>query len=366
MASIRKRKAKRGYKFMAEVRRKGHPAQRKTFPTQADAKAWIRKVEASMDDGEVLSSSRHTMSWLLEQYREEHDLDNYVLGVLEWWEDRIGHKRISDLHRDDFVQGQRALMKTKKARGEGTLAPATVNRQVAMISAVLSWGMGIHSKYVTRNVARIPAVKENNKRDPYKSGWSEEKQAALLDACRDLVTGEKNKRPEPALYLLVQLALCTGARAGELLALKWPDVDLEAGTIRITKNTSRDTTKNEQFRTVPIYGEALELLRAERRKRRFDRDLVIRNSRTGKPYNYRSHWEQAKREAGLKDLRFHDLRHVAASDMAMAGETLGSVQAALGHSSPAMTNRYAHYADSAISDLAKRMAAYHEAKRGKA
>jgi integrase len=355
---------KRAGKWFCEVRKKGHPAQRKTFALYDDAKAWIRNTEKSLDEGARLSSRKQTLSWLLTEYREANTLDTYTTNVLQWWEERIGARKLSDLHRDDFIQGQRALAKLPNRTG-GDLTPATVNRRVKMIASVLTWGMNAHSRIVGSNPARIPSLSEDNKRDPYKDGWTADKQEALVEACRTFASGkEGSTQPpmgEPALYLLVQLALCTGARAGELLAITWEDVDLDAYTIRITKNTKRNTTKTGSSRTVPVYGIAHDLLTALRKERPFDRGLILRNARTRKPYQYRMHWDAVRKKMDMLDFRFHDLRHVAASEMAMSGETLGTVSATLGHTNATTTQRYAHYADKAVTDLAKRMA---ERQRG--
>jgi integrase len=107
---------------------------------------------------------------------------------------------------------------------------------------------------------------------------------------------------------------------------------------------------------VPLYGEAHDLLAAMRKERPFDRGIVLRNARTRKPYHYRMHFDAVRKNLGMLDFHFHDLRHVAASDMATSGETLGTVGAILGHSNTNTTLRYSHYADKAVSDLAARMA----------
>jgi len=357
MAKPRKRTGSN--KWFCEVRRKGHPPQRATFALHGDAKAWIRNTEKSLDEGARPSSRKQTLAWLIEQYRDDHTLDTYTGNILQWWDDRIGARRLSELHRDDFILGQTALAKMK-ARTGGKLTPATVNRRVKMAASVLTWGMNKHSRVVGSNPARIPTLSEAHGRDPYKDGWTPQKQTALVEACRTLLTGSKDtpkkQRPEPALYLIVQLALCTGARAGELLAITWADVDLDSHTIKITKNTRRDTTKTGKSRTVPLYGEAHDLLAAMRKERPFDKGIILRNARTRKPYHYRMHFDAVREKLGMMDFHFHDLRHVAASDMATSGETLGTVGAILGHSNTNTTLRYSHYADKAVSDLAARMA----------
>lgn len=332
MATIRRR----GKTWRAEVRIKGHEIQSKTFTTKGDAKLWADETESAMRRGKRLSGSKHTLHWLIEEYKAVRTLVPYQESVLKWWGDRLGETKISDLHRDDFTTARRALQKLPRKKGEGTLAPATVNRRMAAISAVLTYGMDEHSKVVETNPARVEGLAEDNERDPLEH-FTQDMRNALLAACK--------AHDEPALYALVRTAMVTGARAGELLSLRWADVDLEAGLVRLRK------TKNGDKRPAPLAGEALKLLKARSKVRRIDNDLVFYNKHTGGPYNYRQHWAAVKKTAGVTNFRFHDLRHLAASELAMAGVSLMQIGEVLGHRSAQMTKRYSHYSDQAIKGL---------------
>ncbi|MEM8933646.1 MAG: site-specific integrase, partial [Acidobacteriota bacterium] len=133
------------------------------------------------------------------------------------------------------------------------------------------------------------------------------------------------------LELLVVLAVSTGARRGELLSLRWPDIDLGR------RQAIVQHSKNGDRRVLPLHGRALDLLCRHGQVRPIDDDRLFPIA--GFP---RSAWERARRAAGLNDLRFHDLRHTAASHLAMHGATLVELAEILGHRSLQMVRRYAH------------------------
>lgn len=333
MATIRKRSGN----WTAEIRIKGQPRTVKTFPTKGEAKLWANETESKLRRGG--SITRETLGWLINEFKEGRGLETYAENVLTWWDDRLGSCKLSELRKADFLEARRALQKLPKKKGEGALSPATVNRRMAAVSAVLTYGIEELCLLET-NPAHVSSIEENNERDRL---LTDDERTRLMAACK--------AHDEPALYALVRAAMITGARAGELLALRWSDVDTDHGVVRITKNTRRDRTKNTDSRPVPIAGEALEILKARKKVRRIDNDLVFYNQHSGGPYNYRQHWAAVKKQAGIDDFKFHDLRHQAASELAMAGVSLMQIGALLGHRSAQMTKRYAHYSDQAIRGL---------------
>jgi integrase len=174
---------------------------------------------------------------------------------------------------------------------------------------------------------------------------SSDERSGLLDAAAQISAD---------LLALVTVALCTGARAGELLALRWPDVDLTRG-IAIAQDT-----KNGDRRQLPLTGPALQVLKDRRRVRRIDTDLVFPDpalTLEGKPrpYDYAKDFQEATKRAQIENFRFHDLRHSAASYLAMNGATLVEIAAVLGHKTLAMVKRYAHLTQSHVSGVVERM-----------
>ena len=144
----------------------------------------------------------------------------------------------------------------------------------------------------------------------------------------------KDGDPSPLQTDIVSVALNAGMRRGEILKLKWDDVDL-----RNVLFMARDT-KNGASRAVPINGAVREVLAGV--VRRLDSQYVFCNPK-GQPLKEIRHaFSSACRKAGIKDFRFHDLRHTAASFMAMGGVSLLAIGTILGHKTPSMTKRYSH------------------------
>jgi len=110
------------------------------------------------------------------------------------------------------------------------------------------------------------------------------------------------------------------------------------------------------MRGVPLAGLALERVKEHARiRRRLDTPLLFPGNNPGKPVDLRAPWNTAVKRAGLVDFRFHDLRHSAASYLAMNGASLNEIAAVLGHKTLAMVQRYAHLSESHKAGVVERM-----------
>jgi integrase len=136
---------------------------------------------------------------------------------------------------------------------------------------------------------------------------------------------------------MVDLALLTGMRQGEILGLSWGDVDW--GHARLILHE----TKNGERRQVPLTSQALAILQ-RRCPAGWTRSMVIfcRRGSPDRPTDLRRTWSRALLDARVADFRFHDLRHTAASYLAMTGATPNQIAEILGHKTLAMVKRYAH------------------------
>jgi integrase len=172
---------------------------------------------------------------------------------------------------------------------------------------------------------------------------SDEERPRLLAACQ----GSHNR----CLYPVVLLAVSTGGRKMEILALRWPDVDLQRGVLTFHQ------TKNREPRRVPLTGPALTLMQHRARRRRLDTDLVFPRRDGHTPVDIRASWQRALGDAGIADFRFHDLRHSAASYLAMEGASLVELAEVLGHKTLAMVQRYAHLTEAHTRRVVERMTA---------
>jgi len=136
----------------------------------------------------------------------------------------------------------------------------------------------------------------------------------------------------------VLLAITTGARRGELLSLRWSDMDMKAGRALVRE------TKNDEPRTLPLAGKSLEALRTLKLNGSARSEYVFPNpSGHPGPFEYfDSYWYAALEAAGISDFHFHDLRHTTASLLAAQGCSLLEIADVLGHKTLAMVKRYSH------------------------
>jgi integrase len=148
---------------------------------------------------------------------------------------------------------------------------------------------------------------------------------------------------------VVVLALATGARKMELLSLTWNDVDFRRQVIIL------HDTKNGERRVLPITGHAYEVLVHCARVRRTDTHYVFPSQNGTKPFDIRRAWVASLQRAGIPDFRFHDLRHSAASYLAMNGASLAEISEILGHKTLAMVKRYAHLSEVHTAGVVGRM-----------
>ena len=244
---------------------------------------------------------------------------------------------------DSIETARRIIAKTTFKRAKDgpdyPRSPAVVNRYYAALQHCLGkaedWG------WIERNpITRVKKLQEPSGRVRF---LSSDERDRLLKACRE--SGHRE------IYLLVLLALCTGARDMEMRGLEWDRVNLRDGSALV------EDTKNGHRRTLTIAGAALDELKKWSRVRRIDTKLVFPNTKGEKPLDVRKAWERARDAAGLTDFRFHDLRHSAASELAAQGATLRKIGAVLGHRTAQMTQRYAHLTEQHQSALVRKMAA---------
>lgn len=137
------------------------------------------------------------------------------------------------------------------------------------------------------------------------------------------------------------------------MSLRWGQIDFKRKVITLNKS------KNGDKRALPLVGEAFELLEARSKIRSITDDRVFPPSSLAKKSEYidlRQPWEVAREEAGIKDFRWHDLRHTAASYLVMNGVSLVEVAKILGHRTLAMVLRYAHLSPQHIVSTGDKLA----------
>jgi integrase len=233
-----------------------------------------------------------------------------------------------------LVEYRDKLVRNKARRQSG----ATVKRWLAVLSHCFTIAVREWQWCDDNPVRKITKPKEPHGRARF---LSDEERQRLLESCK--------VSRNPYLYTIVVLALSTGARRGELLSLHCSDVDLKRGML-----TFRET-KNDETRSVPLTGYALEILTKHAKICRLETTLVFPNKTGTQPANIREAWEYAVRRAGIKDFTFHDLRHSAASYLVMDGASLVEIAAILGHKTLSMVKRYAHLSEAHTTGVISRM-----------
>jgi len=133
------------------------------------------------------------------------------------------------------------------------------------------------------------------------------------------------------------MALNTGMRRGEILSLLWSDIDFDTNMITIDQTN----TKSKKQRRIPI-NSVLRTMLIELKLKSRDSEYVFIDNEGGQIKSIRSAFDAATKRAGLKGLRFHDLRHTAATRMVESGANIVAISKILGHSDIKTTMRYAH------------------------
>jgi integrase len=244
-----------------------------------------------------------------------------------------------DVERYMAYRRERGRIRKKKGDSESGVTAATVNRELCrlknMFKKAVAWG------YVESNPAEgITQAREQMAPADYLRVKEVNK---LLMVCDDYA------RP------LFTMALYTGMRWGELMALQWKDVDFERSLI-----TVRDP-KNMEPRHIPLNGTVKDVLSSHQQEQAKQVGGIVKqvflNTKTGKAYNdLRKALSRGLKAAGVtRHIRFHDLRHTAASHLAMAGVDLRTVGAVLGHKDPKMTLRYAHLAPEHLKEAMEKL-----------
>jgi integrase len=333
--------------YRAKVRIKGFPAQSATFERRTDAKEWAKQTEISIKEGKYFKTAeakKHTVKELADRYAEYVKQRNpkrhkWVRMYLDWWVEQLGDYSLSEITKTLIIE-KRDLLLTSPGRNIEKRAPATINRYMTVFSHAFTIAINEWEWVQDHPMKKIAKLPEPRGRVRF---LNDTERKNLLNACQE-VRGAEN------LYMLVVLALSTGARHGELINLRWQDVDLKRKAIVL------HDTKNKERRVLPLAHHALELIEEKYTSRDVASDLVFPAPRKPKDaWASRSAWLAATKKAKLKDFRFHDLRHSAASYLAMNGASLAEIAEVLGHKTLAMVKRYSHLSEAHTAGVVERM-----------
>ena len=317
MATIQKRTASDGnITYRARVRLKGYPVESASFARLTDAKEWAKQTEIEIRDG---------------RYFKKAEGKKHTLG------EQLGVRLLSDITHPMLIEHRDKLL--KKGRHVEKRTPSTANRYMTALSTCFTMAVNEWEWVAEHPMQKIAKLPEPRGRVRF---LSDEERERLLKACEEV--------DRERLYLLVVLALSTGARHGELRNLRWENVDFKRNVIVL------HDTKNKERRVLPLAHHALDLITECHRNRNVATPLVFpMQGAPLKPWRSRYHWLQALEKAELTDFRFHDLRHSAASYLAMNGASLAEIAEVLGHKTLAMVKRYAHLSEAHTASVVERM-----------
>lgn len=347
MAAIEKRITQDGSAtYRVKIRLKGHPTQTASFNRLTDAKIWVQQTESAIRERRYFKTTeakKHTLSDAIDRYIEnvlQHKPKSLKdqTTQLNYWKETIGQYSLADITPALIAEQRDKLLQGITSRGRAR-TPATVNRYLAALShlftvAIKEWG------WIEANpILKITKPKEPRGRVRF---LSDDERGRLLKAAKE--------SDSTYLYLIIVLCLSTGARKMEILDLQWKNADLERGIITLHE------TKNGERRILPITGHALELLKQHVKIRRIDTDLVFPSNYNPKQsMDIRTPFETALKRAEITDFRFHDLRHSAASYLAMNGASLAEIAEVLGHKTLQMVKRYAHLSEAHTAGVVAKM-----------
>lgn len=347
MATIRK---KGDMQWHVQVRKKGFPTQTRTFLQKADAERWAKETEIAMERGlffDRAASERTTVAELVEKYREEvlpTKRGNHFGSCLDVIEAEFGESAVARIN-------SQAVARWRDKMTKAGFAASTIRKRLAVLSKLLDlghteWGVSLPENPV-KTVKKPP---ERNARERRLVGDEESRLlAAVTSASR---VGD-----------LIRLGLETGARLGELWAMEWADVDLPRRVVRV-RGLSGEGSKNGEERDVPLSSAAVAVFGGMLRPIKGGRVFSCWGSVQAAHHGWAKLLARARRlylaeceEAGaepdsrLTDLRFHDLRHEAASRLAdkLSVHELAKM---LGWKSIQMAMRYYH---PRAEDLAKKL-----------
>lgn len=316
MASIRFR----SNKWQARISRQGEQSVVKTFQSKEDAQRWARSIEVEWDRGTYTNThqaQKTTFGELIERYLRE--ITPTMRGASS---DTI---RLKAIMRRPIAKVNTLSLNTSriaKYRDQRLkeVSAGTVIRELAYFSSIINharreWNINIANPVLL--IRKPPSPQGRNRI------LTSEEEQKLLYACEPKANRNIYTRP------FVILALETAMRRGELLGLKWINIDIHKRTAFIL------LTKNGESRTVPLSTKAIETLRALPRS--IDGRVL--------PINFaalETNFKRARERAKLLDLRIHDLRHTAVTRLAEKLPNLIELSAVTGHKSLAMLKRYYH------------------------
>jgi len=344
--------------FMVEVRSNGrktyflkttHPDGKRqstkisdaTILPLEEARTKAIKLKRSIEEGKEVEltepKAKESHALTLQQFYDEHYLP-YIQSRIKSWRcndstfrvhilPTLGGYAMNEITKAMIVKLHHTLRSAKK------LKPSTANKLLSFLTHAYNIAIDLEIQGIVSNpLEHIKAFEVHNEKERYLNRLETK---ALLDA----IASSHNAH----LPYIIPFLILTGARKNECLRAKWKEFDRINHLWTIPTHHS----KNKKKRTIPLSAELITLLEHIPRTSPY----LFPSPLTQKPYaNIYHAWHYARAKAGLNDVRLHDLRHTFASTLINNGRSLYEVQQLLGHSTPRMTQRYAHLSHNTLRD----------------
>ena len=319
----------RGKSWVGQYTLRGEIVQKtlgkKSLITKTMAREMVKKIEQQIKLGQygLVDADIPTLNDFSKRYieyvrdtlgRKSWDRYRYSLNTFLF---HYGDRKLNEITPKDIDDFKEIRLKTAK--------PATANRELSTLRQIYNLAKRWNKYYGENPVSISGLLPEDNMKERI---LTVEEETKLLSIANEYL------RP------IIITALQTAMRKSEILTLKWSNVDLDNGVITIDLTN----TKNKKKRRIPI-NTTFRTILYEQKLKSGGSDYVFL-SQDGTPYKehycINNAFRTARKKAGLTDLRFHDLRHTAATRMIEAGAPIVAVSKILGHSDIKMTMRYAH------------------------
>jgi len=290
----------------------------------ARAKYEERKKQIRLGQLDIIGAHIPT----LQEFSNEYI--NYVrdvVGKRSWSRDELCLKHLNGFFGDLKLSAinVKDIQDYQSNRLRKGLKPATVNREVACLKHLFNIAKQRSNFFCENPVSNVKFLEENNQKE----------RVLTLDEEERLISSSP-----PYLKPIIKTALNTGMRKSEIISLKWSNIDFDYNIITIEATNS----KSKRIKRIPINSLLRKVLFEQKLRTGFS-DYVFVNS-NGVPYkkqnSLKTCFELARKKANVEDLRFHDLRHTAATRMVEVGGNIVAVSKILGHADLRTTMRYAH------------------------
>jgi integrase len=336
MASFRKYRNDDGTtSIAAQVRIKPFKAIAKSFPTKPAAKEWAEAKEKELRAQRKHGADRTdlpalTVRTLLDEFLRDSEVASLryfddLARLCAWWSNEMGATKVADV----------GVLKLRTARGKlqdgGARSAATVNRYLSALRSCWNWGRAAGLVPQDRGWPTRLLLTEPKGRVRF---LNDVELANVLAAA---------KAQSAVMHAAIMVSIATGLRQGELLRLKWADIDLNAGKLVVL------ISKTDTARAVYLPSVAVDALKELRKGKIVSASTVflLDDGRPLRKSNLEARWKVIRKDAGLEDFHWHDLRHSCASFLAQRGASLLEIGSVLGHRSPSVTQRYAHLIEGA-------------------